>query len=55
MRKYIATISADKYPLDFRVEASDWPTAAARAIKLWKKRWPGSKTCELKIRISKIS
>jgi hypothetical protein len=51
MKQYRATISAGRYPVDFTVEASDWPTAASRAIKLWKKRFKGERTDSLKIHI----
>jgi hypothetical protein len=54
MTQYRATISAGRYPLDFTVEASSWATATARAIKLWKKRFKGDRTDELKIRIVKV-
>lgn len=54
MKTFRATISADRYPMDFTVQASDWPTAVARAVKLWKHRFKGSRTDELKIRIVKV-
>lgn len=53
MRAFHVTIAADRYPTDYRVEASDWPTAIARAVKLWKKRFRGSKAQELSIRAVK--
>jgi hypothetical protein len=55
MRKYLAVISGDKYPLEFRVDASSFPTATARAIKQWQKRWPRSRTAELKIKIIRLN
>jgi hypothetical protein len=51
MKQYRATISADRFPMDFTVSASDWPTAVSRAVKAWKKRFKGSRTDELKITI----
>lgn len=54
MRKYRATIGADRYSLDFNVEASNWPAATARAIRLWQKRFKGSRTDELRIRIVRV-
>lgn len=51
MKTYRATIQADRFPMDFVVEASGFPTATARAVKLWKARFKGSRTKELKIRI----
>ena len=54
MQLYRATISADKFPLDFNVEASDWSTASARAIRLWKKRFKGSRATELRIRLVRL-
>lgn len=55
MKTYRATISADKYPLDFTVQATCWSTAAARAIRLWKARFKGSRTEQLSIRIVRVS
>jgi hypothetical protein len=54
MRSYRATIRADRYPLEFTVEASSWPTAVARAVRLWAKRFKGSRADELTIRIVRI-
>lgn len=54
MKTYRATIRADRYPLDFSVEASSWPTAVARAVRLWTKRFKGSRTDELVIRIVRV-
>jgi hypothetical protein len=54
MKQYRATISAGRWPWDCTVEASSWNTAAARAVKLWKQRFKGDRTDELKIRIVKI-
>lgn len=52
MKVYKATISADRYPMDFRVTASDWPTATARAVRLWKQRFKRSRADTLKITIT---
>ncbi len=52
MKVYTATIRADRYPMTYTVEASGWPTAVARAVKLWKSRFKGSRTKELHITIS---
>lgn len=54
MAKYRATISADRFPLDFEVEASNWGTASQRAVNKWKKRFKGSRATELKIRIVRL-
>ena len=53
MRIYRITISGDKYPTDYNVEASNWGTAVARATREWCKRFKGSRTTELKIRAIK--
>ena len=50
MRIFRITIRADKFPLDFNVNASDWSTAIARAVREWKKRFKGSRTTELHIK-----
>lgn len=54
MKTFRATISADKYPMDFEIQASGWATASARAVRAWTKRFKGSRTTELKIRIVKV-
>lgn len=54
MKQYRATILGDKYPMDFSVEASNWATAAARLVRLWCKRFKGSKTRTLTIKIYKV-
>lgn len=55
MKTFRATIWADKYPMDFTVEASGWATATGRAVRLWTKRFKGSRATEIKIRIVKIT
>jgi len=53
MKHYHATITGDKYPMDFTVEASSWATAVSRATRLWQKRFKGSRAESLSIRITK--
>lgn len=53
MTHFKATITGDKYPTEYTVEASDWGTATARAVRLWKQRFKGSRTSTLSIRITK--
>lgn len=53
MKTYMATVRGDRYPMSYQVQASSWPTAAARAIRLWQQRFKGSKTPELTIKIVK--
>jgi hypothetical protein len=53
LKHYKATITGDKYPMDFTVEASSWSTAASRAVRLWQKRFKGSRADTLSIRITK--
>ena len=55
MLTYRVTIIGDKYPTEYTVQATGWPTAIARAIREWKKRFKGSRTQELKIRAVKSS
>lgn len=56
MTKFRATIFGDKYPKEFTVEASDWPTAAARMIKMWKQTpvGKGSRTNTLTIKMIRL-
>lgn len=51
MQIYRVKITGDKYPSDYTVQASGWPTAIARAIKEWKhsRVGKGSRTDEMKI------
>jgi hypothetical protein len=37
MKIYKISITADKWPSDFTVEATGWATAVNRAIKEWKR------------------
>jgi hypothetical protein len=53
MRIYRVTIIGDRYPTDYNVEASNWGTAIARAVREWCKRFKGSRTTELKIKAIK--
>ena len=53
MKIYRITISADKFPTDYTVQASSWGTAINRAVKEWQKRFKGSRATELKVRAFK--
>ena len=54
MRIYRVTISADKYPTEYTVQASGWGTAAARAVREWQRgKGKGARTEEVKVRIIK--
>lgn len=53
MNSYNITVTGDRYPTSYVVEASDWSTAVARAIRLWKKRFRGSRTETLSVRAVK--
>lgn len=55
MKAYVAIITGDKYPMTYRVEASNWSTAASRAVKLWRQRFKGSRTPTLTIRLAVAS
>ncbi len=55
MLTYRVSITADKYPTEYTVQATGWPTAVARAIREWKKKFKGSRATELKIRAIKSS
>ena len=54
MKIYRVTVMADRYPTDYRVEASDWPTAAARGLREWKKKFKRSRAKTVKLRIDLI-
>lgn len=49
MKIFRVSITADKYPTEYTVQASSWGTAVNRAVKQWQKRFSGSRTSELKI------
>ena len=53
MKIYRVSITGDRYPTEYAVQASGWATAASRAIKEWKKRFKGSRTSELSVKITK--
>lgn len=53
MKIYRITIRADKYPTDYTVQASGWGTATSRAVREWQKKFKGSRTDELHIRVIK--
>jgi len=50
------TIQADKWPNQYDVEASNWATAVARAVRAWKaKDGKGSRTGQLVIKGFKVN
>jgi len=53
MKIYRVMIRADRDPMEYTVNASNWGTAARRAIKEWQARFKGSRTDQLNIRIIK--
>lgn len=53
MRLYRVTISADRYPTDYTVQATGWGTALNRAMKEWQKRFKGSRATALTIKAVK--
>lgn len=51
MKLYRITVTGDKYPTDYNIEASSWATAISRAVREWQKqKGKGSRTDELKVR-----
>lgn len=55
MKIYRVTVTADKYPSDYTIEASGWGTAAARAVREWKKqKGKGSRSETLSIKMIKF-
>ena len=55
MTLFRITITGDRFPTDYNIEASGWATAIGRAVREWKKRFKGSRVTELKIRAIKSS
>jgi hypothetical protein len=53
MTTYRVKIIGDRYPTDYTVQASGWATAAGRAVREWQKRFKGSRTKELSIKMWK--
>lgn len=49
MKTYRVSITASRFPTDYEVKASNFATAVARAVKLWRKRFKGQKESELRI------
>lgn len=49
MKVYRIKITADKYPTEYNVQATGWPTAIARAVREWKQRFKGSRASQLNI------
>lgn len=54
MKVFNVKVMADRYPTDYRVEASDITTAAARGLRLWKKRFKRSKAVTVKVHITEL-
>jgi hypothetical protein len=55
MMLFNVQIMADRFPTEYNVEASDVTTAAARALRQWKKRFRGSRAQEWNLRIVKAN
>lgn len=53
MKLFKAIIIADRYPTEYTIQASSWPTAVARAVREWAKKFKGSRTAKLTIKIVK--
>lgn len=54
MTNFRVRVRGDRWETEYTVEASGWPTAIARAIKLWKKsEGKGSRTQELSVKAIK--
>lgn len=49
MKTYRIKITGDKWPTEYIVQASNWHTGIARAVKEWHRKFKGSRTSELKI------
>ncbi len=56
MSQYRFTISGDRWASDFIVEATNWATGVARAVREWrKKEGKGSRTLQLTIKGYKVN
>lgn len=55
MNHYRIIITGDKYPTEYDVNASGWPTAFSRAVRMWMKRFKGSRSLVLSIRAVKLN
>lgn len=55
MQTYRIQVTADRYPTEYAVEASNWATAVARGIRLWQKKFKGTHAIELKISVVRIN
>lgn len=53
MKSWHVTILGDRYPTTFVVKGSGWRAAAGRAVGEWQKKFKGSRTTTLSIRITK--
>lgn len=51
MKNYRVTIMADRYPMSWDVTGSSYSVAVARALRLWQKRFKGSRAGEMKITV----
>ena len=54
MTQYHPTITCDRYPTTYNVDGGSWQGAAAAAIRLWRKRFKGSRTTIMSIRLVKL-
>ena len=56
MKTYKFTIWGDKWASDYIVQATNWPTATARALKAWRKKdGKGSRTESINIKGLKVN
>lgn len=53
MRTFRVTIIGDKYPTEYTIQATGFPTAVSRAIREWQRRFKGSRTPDLRIHVVK--
>ncbi len=56
MAQFRFSISGDKWASDFTIQATNWATATARAVREWRKtEGKGSRTLQLNIKGIKIA
>ena len=56
MAQYRFTISGDRWASDYVVEATNWATGVARAVREWrKKEGKGSRTLQLNVKGHKVN
>jgi hypothetical protein len=51
MKMYSIQITADRYPTDYTIRATNEGVAAARALRQWRKKFRGSRANQWSVRV----